>query len=100
MSYYYEPRVCHWCGGEIPMGMQSKRRGLHDFCCTAHRVAHHRAYTRWLATRVTSEARCSDQAAAASRSKRNSDKPAGSGATSAGDPSGPGRRRNTRKGTK
>jgi len=43
---------CHWCGEDLG-ARNDPKTGKHLFCGDACKMAHHRAYHRWLRNRVT-----------------------------------------------
>ncbi len=52
-----EPKgvYCHWCGADVrPERYPST--GKHLFCCDGHKMAHARAYAKWLKRCVTDRA--------------------------------------------
>ena len=44
--------VCHWCGKYV-MGKRGPKTGNHLFCCNACKMAHRRAFAKWLKNSVT-----------------------------------------------
>jgi hypothetical protein len=73
--------LCHWCGEKVDPMKRAPKTGKHAFCSNAHKMAHARAFAKWLKRCVTPTSGPGDDQAQLLDGKGNAKKSAG-GATS------------------